>query len=369
MRNNLGRVLLAILIFLNLELLASTYRWSVDANKHEAMVNEAIHLKYVCEFSDEAGLYVIEFNPVVDNEKYTIELLSENEKIVEGKKINTFEFLAFVKKAGDISFVFDTTMKKTNEDSIQNTVLGRDNADYEEFSERIIRQKEILLNIKPSSSELVGSLKIDVKKDKTSIKAYEPYHLEIKIEGNANFKALKPIEFKIDGLKIFTQKVVEDLQLTKDGYVGSWSQKFAFVSDKDFKIPKLSIEYFDLKDKTVKELRMDAIDVEVIKAYKKEELLEAEEKSFEFSYDFLYYALTFIAGFLFAKIEFRRRKSNQRDANFDSKVNNAKSLDELMMILALEDAKKYEEIISKIEKKDIKSLNESKKMLEAIKYK
>ena len=42
MKNNLGRVFLIILIFLNLNLAASTYKWSVQADKTEAMTNEAI---------------------------------------------------------------------------------------------------------------------------------------------------------------------------------------------------------------------------------------------------------------------------------------------------------------------------------------
>ena len=86
MRNNLGRVFLIILIFLNLNLAASTYKWSVQADKTEAMINEAIYLKYICEYSDTAGLYIIEFNPVVDNDEYRVEILSETEKIEDGKK-------------------------------------------------------------------------------------------------------------------------------------------------------------------------------------------------------------------------------------------------------------------------------------------
>ncbi|WP_373000453.1 hypothetical protein [Sulfurimonas sp.] len=364
MRNNLGRAGLIILIFLNLNLFASTYQWSVQADKTEAMTNEAIYLKYICEYSDAAGIYVIEFNPVVDNDQYRVEILSETERIEDGKKINIFEFVAFVKHSGVHKFVFNTTMKKTNKDSIQNTVLGRDNADYEEFSVRFIKQEAVVVNVKQSSTDLVGEFVSNVKKDKEKLKAYEPYHLEIDIEGIGNFKALKPVEFKIDGVKIFSQKVIENVTLTKDGYKGSWSQKFAFVGEKDFIIPEVKIEYFDLKEQIIKEMFIDAINVEVTKAYKKEELLDAEEKAFEFSYDFVYYVFTFIAGFLFAKINFKRvRKINSADAIFEAKIEAAKSLDELMVILALKDAKKYEDFIRKVETKEIKSLKDAKKIL------
>ncbi|WP_415397967.1 hypothetical protein [Sulfurimonas sp. CS5] len=363
MRNNLGRVIL-ILIFLNLNLIASTYKWSATANKSTAMTNEAIYLKYVCEYSDATGLYVIEFNPVVDNDEYSVEILSETEKIQDGKKINTFEFVAFVKHAGVHKFVFETTMKKTNKDSIQNTVLGRDNSDYEEFSQKVIKQEVISVDVKESSNELVGEFILKVKKDEQKLKAYEPYHLEIKIEGVGDFRAIKPITFNIDGVKIFSQKTIENITLTKDGYKGSWSQKFAFVGEKDFKIPKVSIEYFDLKEQKIKEMTIDAVNVEVEKAYKKEELLDAEEKGFEFNYTFLYYILTFIAGYLFAKLNFKREKNKDaKEASFKEKIQNSKSLKKLMIVLALKDSKKYEGLILKIEKKEITSLAVIKKKL------
>ena len=364
MRNNLGRVILILLIFLQLNVSASTYRWSAEADKSVAMINEAIYLKYVCEYSDAAELYVIEFNPIVDNEKYKIEMLSETEKIEDGKKINIFEFVAFVKHSAKMEFIFDTTMKKTNKDSIQNTVLGRDNADYEEFSLRYIRQETISVDVKDSGSDLVGEFTLEVKKEKQKLKAYEPYHLEIIIEGTGNFEILKPISFDIDGVKVFSQKIIKDIKLTKDGHRGRWSQKFAFVSEKDFTIPKLSINYFDLKDKVLKELVVSETKVDVSKAYKKEELLDKEEKSFLFSFNFLYYLLTFIAGYLAAKVKFSRdKKTGTKDEAFEAKIQSAKSLEELMMILVLKDAKKYEELILKIENMEIKSIKDVKKHL------
>jgi len=364
MRNNLGRIILTFFSILHLEVLASTYEWSGHADKSFAMTNEAIYLKYVCEYSDEAELYLIEFNPVADNEKYTIVLLSENERVIDGRKINSFEFVAFVKEPGNIEFIFDTTMKKTSKDSIENTVLGRDNADYEEFSQRIIRQKPIVIDIKDSRVELVGEFKLSVKKDEEKQKAYEPYHLEISIEGRGNFKALKPIEFNIADVKVFAQKPIENIKLTKDGYRGSWSQKFAFVSDKDFVIPELKIEYFDLKEEKLRSLMIPEIKLKVTQAYKKEKLLDESEESWEFNYEIIYYILTYIAGFLVAKLKYKRvKKTKTDDASLKTKIKSAKSLKELMITLALKDSKKYEKLIIEIETKKVTSLSKCKKTL------
>ena len=74
MKLNLGRFIL-LFLFTTLSQ-ASEYEWHVQVNKKEAHVNEAIHLHYSCDYSDSAELYVIEFNPTIDNKNYKIEILS-----------------------------------------------------------------------------------------------------------------------------------------------------------------------------------------------------------------------------------------------------------------------------------------------------
>ncbi len=362
MRNNLGKVYIILLLFFGAELLASTYEWSASVNKKSAYMNEAILLKYICKFSDKSELYTIDFNPLIENENLTIKLLKESETIVEGKRVNSYEYIAYVKSSGRKVFDFDMVMKKTTQESIDATIGGRDNdRDKESFSKRHMKQKSLVVEIKDSPVELVGTFGIEVKQsDKQIIKAYEPYHLEFIIKGNGNFKALKPITFKIEGVKIFSQKPTKVINLTEDGYRGTWSQKFAFVSEKDFKIPKLNIKYFDLKDEILKELMVNEIAVKVTPAYKKEELLDVSQEREPFSYDFIYYILTFIAGYFFAKIKFKRvKKVDAAVASFEAKVQSAKSLQELMMILVLKDSKKYEEVIEKIESKEIISLKDA----------
>ena len=365
MNKNLGSIFLTILIFLNAQLFAKEYRWSADLNKQEAFVNEAIHLKYVCEFNDRAELYSIEFNPVGSYEDYELILLREDIKIQNNKKINTYEFVAFVKKSGKIDFDFSALMKKTNKDSIENTVLGRDNAEYEEFSKTIEKQKLLSVDVKESKSDLVGEFSLEVKKDKAEKKAYDPYHLEFIIKGVGSFQFLKPIEFKIDGVKVFSQKAIDKTTLTKDGYEGVWSQKFAFVSEKDFEIPKLSISYMDVNDDSIKAMSFDAKSIKVKKGYEKAKLLDKDESvGFELSYEFIYYLLTFIAGYLFAKIRFKTSNDKEiKDPTFAQKINGAKSFDELLVILVLKDPKKYKRVIEDIENNKTKSLKNVKKEL------
>ena len=364
MRKNLGNVLIIFLLLFNLNLFASTYEWSATVNKKSAFVNEAILLEYVCKFSDRSELYTIDFNPVVENEEYVIKPLSEKEQIIDGKRVNIFEYIAYVKRSGEIIFDFDMVMKKTNKDSIENTVLGRDNEQYEEFSSTYLKQKSLYVDVKRSEADLVGSFELEVKEGTSSIKAYEPYSLEFIIKGIGNFEKLKPFSFEIDGVKVFSQKVILNSSLKKDGEHGVWSQKFAFVSNKNFVIPTVEFEYFDIKKESNNLLRFDGAKVDVTPAYKKMDLLDKEQKMFEFKADYMYYLLTFILGFIMAKINFKKEKKPQdKQEIFCQRVKDAKTLDKLSILLAINGSKKYSEVLLKIEKGELTSLNAAKKLI------
>lgn len=361
MRKSLGNILVLFLLFFTQSLVASTYEWSASVNKKSAFVNEAVLLKYICKFNDRSELYTIDFNPVSDNENYTIKPLSETEQIVDGKRVNSFEYIAYVKRSGEMIFDFDMTMKKTNEASIENTVLGRDNEQYEEFTSTYLKQKSLYVDIKETETNLVGTFELEVKKSKASIKAYEPYNLEFILSGIGNFENLKPVLFEIEGVKVFSQKVILDSSLKRDGEHGVWSQKFAFVSDKNFLIPNVEFEYFDINKASMQRLRFSGENVEVVSTYEKEELLDEEAKSFKFEEKYLYYLLTFALGFILAKIKFKKSKHSQtKEEIFYAKVQSAKSLEELSMLLAIQSTKKYEKILLEIEKKELTSLKDAK---------
>lgn len=366
MKKNLGRLIaLFILTLFTSALTASDYKWSVEVNKKEAHVNEAIHLKYTCSYSDDAELYVIEFNPSVEKEEYKIAILREDEKILNGKKINEYEFVLFVKKEGVFSLALDTLMKETNKDSIENGMLGRDNANYEEFTLHPYKQKKIELNILKTASSKVGEFTLNVRKDEPSIEAYAPFHLEFSVSGVGDFQVFKDVDIKIEGVEVFSEVAKEEIELTADGYRGTWKKKFAFVSDKRFTIPAWETHYFDLELKKMRTLKFDALEVDVRAAkFKKEELLDPKEEEFSFDISYLYYVLTFIAGFIAAKIKLKRTKQkNEEEELFCKRIKNADTLEKLNFVLVTHDMKIYEEIIAKIEAKELTSLSKAKSLI------
>ena len=355
--------ILSMLLFLScLNLSASEYVWKVSTSKKEAYVDEAIHLKYVCKFNDRAELYTIEFNPETENELYTLKLYTEDIRLVNGKKINTYEYIAFVKKPMVIDFSFEALMKKTNRDSIENTVLGRDNIDYEEFIRTKVKQESIKVNIKDTNTNISGSFSVDITSDALEINAFEPFHLDVEISGEGHFDAFQAIGFNIENVKIFAQKPIKNIDLGKKGYKGTWNQKFAFVSSEDFTIPARNIEYFDIASHEIKNLHMKAINVKVKKAYKKSELLDEYEESysFDFNREYIYFLLIFLSGYLLAKVKFKIKTKDTKNTQLRDKIQNAKSLNELSMLLILNNQRKFHDILTRIDTNEITSLNVAK---------
>ena len=363
MSKSLGSIL-CMTLFLCVDLFASTYTWSASANKTQAYMNEAIYLEYVCTFSDKSELYTIDFNP--QGEDYSLFLLQESEKIINEKRVNRYEFVAFAKKAKEIVFDFHALMKHTTQASIDSTIGGRDNdREKEDFTATEIKLPVLKVDIAQTNTSLVGEFTLKVLQDSPDIQAYEPYHMEIRIEGVGNFNAIKPFTFRMDGVKIFSEAPKKELKLTQEGFQGLWSQKFAFVAKEDFTLPQIQIQYFDLKTKTLKTLVHDAIQVKVQKLFVKEELLDEvpADVPWHFPYEYLYYLLTFIAGYLFAKIRLRKRASEKKELDFKQKLSAAKSLNEFAVLLTLKDATRYKELLKKIDIGKISSLAEAKKEL------
>ncbi|MGE0738326.1 hypothetical protein [Sulfurimonas sp.] len=362
MKKNLGRVFFLLMLFVSAELFATTYEWSAQIQKQKAYVNEPIYVHYTCAFSDRAELYSIEFNPSGEHEKFRVKSLHVNESIVDGKKVSSYEFLLFAKDGGEIEVAFEALMKLTSRESIEEMVIGRDNVKKEDTKKTVVKQEVFKLFIEETPSALVGDFALDVKKREPLVKAYEPYHLEIKIQGDGNFEALEPLRFEIEGVKIFAEDVVLNQKLTKEAQSGVWSQKFAFVGEKSFSIPKQEIEYFSLKTKKLEKLFFDAVDVKVEGGFAKEELLDVvQKKEFVFDSAYLYYVLTFVAGFLVGKIKRKKSVQTKPSDTFLQKLKDVKSLDALMVLLVVEDATRYEPLIKEIEQDMVTSLADAKK--------
>lgn len=355
-------VLFAFFLF-SMELFASSYVWSLSANKERAYVNEAIYLSYVCEFSDRAELYAVEFDPIKSDENLTLVMLSQRSKIKDGKKRVHYEFVAFVHKEGLTHFAFEAVMKKTTQESIDNTVIGRDNGKYAEYQSTKVSLESIAVEVIKAEAPLVGAFALKIKSDTPELKALTPYHMEVRLEGVGNFASLKPLAFEIEGVKIFSEEPMQKVEIRPEGHKGFWSQKFAFVSEKDFVINPFEIVFLNPKTHKKETLRFDGVAVRIKEGYAKESLLDLQtEQSGVYKSEYLYYLLTFLTGFLVSKIKFTR-KIKQEPSTLCAKIKKVDSLEALSILLVLEDAQKYSELLHKIETKELNTLAKAKRFI------
>ena len=363
MKRNLGRFVFTLL-FLCINGGASTYKWSAFVAKEKAYVGEAVYVKYLCEFDDNGELYIIDFKPQ-STDLYDFILLTKSEKLLDGKRINSYEYILEPKSAQTLEIILEATMKKTSLESIvDNTTNHYDDTKFDSIHQKtVVKMQKISLEVLDAPKKLFGDFTLQVKKDEPSVKAYEPYHLDVVFMGKGNFDAIKNLDFDVKNVKVFTQEPIKKIDLNKDGYKGEWTQKFAFVGAEDFTIPAKKVKYFNTRSQSIEVLHIDSIDVKVQKAYKKAELLDDGEDEFVFDFTYVYYFLTLLSGFLVGKINFTSQKLSSENEKFISKVKATKSLDALSMLLILNNEKKFHTMLSQIDLGEISSLKEAKKLI------
>lgn len=200
----------------------------------------------------------------------------------------------------------------------------------------------------PSGIDLVGKFTIDAKVDKTSIKPNEAVNLSIELKGNGNLEDIKTLKPNIEGISIFDEKVdVKGNLLT---------QKIAFVSNKDFVIPSISLRYFDPKTKEIKTIKTKEFKIDVKGSKNKEVELnikrdneQNKQKSIKtdsaipFVWAVVIFVLGVVAGIVL--MYFKSAVTIDKKDSFD--IKDEKKL--LMKLLPYQDDPEVKEFMDKIE--------------------
>jgi len=328
---------LGSLLLLSLTLFAkSAYVWKVDLKERELFLHQSTVLTMQCSFSKEGKNDDIEFIPPKDI-PFEFKLLNENRRFEGEQQTITYKYLIFAKEEGSYELKLQPQMLFTTQSAIDNVIEGRDNVNDLEVEKEIAQLETIKVKVKKTSSDLTGSLVLTSKLDNKNVSAFEPVHLEVMLEGEGNLHALKPIVFDIDGVQVFSDDPEKKFVLSEQGYKGTWVQRFAFVGEKKFTIPPVLLPYFDLNDKGEKVLQTQSFAVSVKEeGIKREDLIDkvdlpSEKIEWSAYLSYLYYILSFIAGFLVAKLV-RLPKRRVEKEKCES-IKNAKDEKELLDVL------------------------------------
>ena len=361
--------ILGSLLLLTVSLFAkSAYEWKIDLADKELYVHQSTVLTMRCEFSKEGKNDDVEFIPPKDI-PFEFELLSENRHFEGERQILVYKYLLFSKEAGTYELKLKPQMLFTTQSAIDNVIIGRDNVNDLEVQKEIAVTKPIPITVEETASRLTGRLKLKTDIDVQEVSAYEPVHLELSFEGEGNLHELHPITFDIKGVEVFSDKPEQQIELSESGYKGKWIQRFAFVGKSDFVIPSLSLAYFDLETKEQRQLKTDAFDIKIkADGIKREELIDkvglpSQKIDFASYLDYVYYLLTFIAGFVVAKLVRLPQKTAKRERC--AKIKEADTAKELLDVLIVCERDLFSSEIAKLEsavyKNETVSLTDIKK--------
>ena len=361
---------LGSLLILSLSLFAkSAYEWKIDLKDRQLYLHQATVLSMQCAFSKEGKNDDVEFTPPT-NMPFEFKLLSENRQFAGDIQTISYKYLVFAKKAGSYDLTLEPKMLFTTQSAIDNIIIGRDNVNDLEMDKEIAKVEPIYIEVRETSSPLTGSFILNTKLDKKKVSAYEPVHLEIEIEGEGNLQALEAIDFEIEGVQVFSDEPEKTFTLSEQGYKGKWIQRLAFVGTKDFLIPSVSLAYFDLQKKKELNLTTPTYILKIKEeGLKRETLIDdvdlpTEKIEWQAYLEYAYYALTFLAGFVFAKL-FRLPKRSVKQEK-GKNIKQAKTPKELLDVLVLceknlfsSEIKVLEEAVYKGSKIELSALKKS----------
>ncbi len=370
MRQNRGRLLALVLLFMSTFLFAvEPYTWSLTMSKNSVYVDEAVEIEYTCSFQDQAYLHVIKFTPEQENEAYRLLPLGVIEKTRDGRRSDTYRYVLFPKKPGQQSFDFHALMRKTTKASIENSVIGRDNVEDYSFIDTKVALPTVVLDVSAHQESLTGQFSLNVTLDKNEVKAYEPVHLDIHVQGEGDFDQMQDIVLVIDGVKVFSEVGEKHYKLTENGFQGEWEQKFSLVGAKNFTIKPIELSYFNIVKRERVLLRSERFDVSVKEAYTKEELLDdlEDQSSSWWSWSYLNYLFTFILGVVLGRYALHFKDIKKSPEGFIAEIEACSSVNTLLTKLVLNGDTRFSPLIQKYDALGSKaSLKELKKEIVSI---
>jgi len=112
-------------------------------------------------------------------------------------------------------------------------------------------------------SDLVGKFTLDSKIDTQKVEAGKPVKLSIKLEGEGDLTRFDFPDYTLDDVTIYSDQAKIEIKEV-DGKIHSrYSKEFVFISEESFTIPEQLFSMYDPKSGALKELRIDAIDIEI----------------------------------------------------------------------------------------------------------
>ena len=310
--------------------------FTLKLSKNKAYVGEAVRATF--EFA-----YKIGTNPLdVKLEKFAPkhfwlkELTNPKPKEKNGYISQTINYLIFPQMAGEqilSNQLIDvaTRQRKTN---------------FIVWKKVLSNRTKIEVLPLPEDLEVQGEYNINASIDKANINANEPVNLTLKIKGFGNIDDIEPFKLVLDDEVVYASKP-EIKSLIQDGkYGGEFIQKISIIADQDFTIPSINFKYFDIKSKSIKEIKTKPYDIKVNSKTKTIPQIQTNEATKTIQLPpkviiqkedsilkYIYALIGFVLGLVVFYIFNRKKQVKKDDTTIQKKIKKAKDDKSLYDIL------------------------------------
>jgi len=316
-------------------------------SKKEVMVGEPFFVTLV--YKQAKGLDIVDrrlLNPSGKHfwvEKTPIESASESAT----HTMNKLKFVFTAQKSGDLTI--DPAHIKVGEMAYGNDAWGN--------LRRITRYKtlfadtlKIKVNPLPKGVENVGNFKFKVAVDKNKSNEKDAINLTVTVSGEGNIADIPVFNVPLDSVLVYDEKPKKEHAYKNGKYRGTFSQKFAIVSDHNYTIPALSFSYYSLSKRKKITLKSKPIRIEIkptstasiVKNVHVEKIQMTQDKaqampaatSRSWLELFIMLFIGIFLGFISKNISWSSKKSLKKEKTFKLKLSDEKSLLQAIMPFA-----------------------------------
>ncbi len=236
------------------------FSFKMQANKHEAYVGEPVKLTFTFSYPIDLQIAEANFAPPTFHDFWVKEGKKVPNEIKNGKHLYRLTYIITPQRAGHIEVEparMDIGILKTKQ---KNTLR------MERVKWKSIFSNALSVDVKPlpGNTTLFGDYNITATVDKNITKADEPVNLTLTIQGSGNIEEISDFTISSDKAAVYTDKPKVRTHFEKGLTKGIFTQKFVFISDRNFTIPSLSLTYFNANAKKIETIKTRAIPVTVL---------------------------------------------------------------------------------------------------------
>ncbi len=253
-------MLLLLLVTLATAKTDTPFAFTMETDKTEAYVGEPVKITFTFSYPIDLQIAEANFAPPTFHDFWVKPGRKVPNEIKNGKHLYRLEYIVTPQRAGRLEIEparMDIGILKSKQ---KNTLR------MERVKWKSIFSNPVSLEVRPlpENTTLFGDYTIRAAVDRNSTKANEPVNLTLTVEGSGNLEEIGDFVIKSERAAVYADKPVVRTHFDKGLMRGTFTQKFAFVADRNFTIPALSLTFFNPKTKKVRTIRTVPIPVAVI---------------------------------------------------------------------------------------------------------